>query len=268
MHYPSQFNYPMLKQLIFNFKSDITSLDFPTELNNPFGLDPPEIAKAAAIEFQDFIALEAPQWKYDFRTRPGKIFGVLVVRQKDGKLGYLGTVSGKLPGNEDYDRFVPSIFDESLDDYFLTKGLTEVTAIGKQIITATSKEDVSALTKQRSQLSKSLQKRLFESYNFLNLSGEIKNVLSIFEEASAGKPSAATGECAAPKLLNSAIKHHLQPIAIAEFWWGNSLNTDNRQHKDFYPACKSKCKPILEYMLENDSLYTSVKRSSQLGKYI
>lgn len=258
----------MQNQLIFNFNSDITFVDVPTELNNPFDYDIPDIAKQAAMEFQEFIASQTSKWNYDFSVRPGKMFGVLVVRLEADRLAYLGTVSGKLPGNEGYDRFVPSLFDESLDDYFLTKGLTEVTAIGNRIKIARSADEISTLTDQRSQLSKHIQRKLFESYDFLNLSGRSKNLLSIFEDGSYGNPPAATGECAAPKLLQYAIKHHLKPIAITEFWWGNSLNTDERKHKAFYPACKPKCKPILEYMLEDDSLYTSIhwqaKKSSKI----
>ena len=58
-------------------------------------------------------------------------------------------------------------------------------------------------------------------------------------------PPAGAGECAAPKLLNYAFEHQLKPIAMAEFWWGQSPKSEIRKHKQFYPACKSKCEPIL-----------------------
>jgi len=32
---------------------------------------------------------------------------------------------------------------------------------------------------------------------------------------------------------------------MAEFWWGQSPKSEIRKHKQFYPACKSKCEPIL-----------------------
>ncbi len=244
-------------QGILDFNSDITHLGIPTQLNNPFGLDIPDIAIVAAEEFQEFIALEETKWEYDFQLRPGKMFGVLVVRQSDDNLRYLGAVSGKLPGNEDYDKLVPSPFNEATHDYFLTKGLIEVTELGNQIKEASNDTQSAELIKKRSNLSKSIQRKLFENYHFLNLSGQSKNLLSIFKDAAEGKPPAATGECAAPKLLQYAIKHQLHPIAIAEFWWGNSLNTLERQHKTFYPACRSKCKPVLEYILENQTLYNN-----------
>ena len=59
------------------------------------------------------------------------------------------------------------------------------------------------------------------------------------------KPPAGSGECAAPKLLHYAFQNDLKPICMAEFWWGQSPNSEVRQHKQFYPSCKSKCEPLL-----------------------
>ena len=53
-----------------------------------------------------------------------------------------------------------------------------------------------------------------------------------------------------PKLLQYAFQHQMKPIAMAEFWWGQSPETSIRKHKYFYPACIGKCKPILTHMLE------------------
>jgi tRNA pseudouridine32 synthase/23S rRNA pseudouridine746 synthase len=64
------------------------------------------------------------------------------------------------------------------------------------------------------------------------------------------KPPAGSGECAAPKLLQHAYLNKLTPICLAEFWWGQAPKSEIRLHKQFYPACKSKCEPILGHMLE------------------
>ena len=37
---------------------------------------------------------------------------------------------------------------------------------------------------------------------------------------------------------------------MAEFWWGVPTKTELRQHLNFYPACRGKCKPILTWMLQ------------------
>jgi tRNA pseudouridine32 synthase/23S rRNA pseudouridine746 synthase len=242
-------------QHIFNFKTDISEIDIPAKLNNPFGLSISKIARIAAKEFQEFISSESQGWGHDFLIQKGKMFGILVVQKEDNTYGYLGTVSGKLQGNTVCDKFIPSVFDDSTDDFFINKGMTELTEIGSQIKKANTPSEISLLTEKRKQKSFALQQQLFENYQFLNSLGVEKNVLQIFESSLHGNPPSAAGECAAPKLLQYAFKHQLKPIALAEFWWGNSINNKEREHKVFYPACKNKCRPILEYMLDDTELF-------------
>lgn len=97
------------------------------------------------------------------------------------------------------------------------------------------------------QRSSSLQQRIFKNYRFLNAKGQIKDALEIFHPH---QPPAGTGECAAPKLLQYAFQHDLKPIAMAEFWYGKSLKSQIRKHGEFYPACRSKCEPLLGHMLQ------------------
>ena len=101
--------------------------------------------------------------------------------------------------------------------------------------------EITALKEFRKQKSSALQQRLFDAYSFLNQSGERKSIGEIFNN----NPPAGAGECAAPKLLHYAFENQLKPIAMAEFWWGKAPNSEIRKHKQFYPACKSKCEPIL-----------------------
>lgn len=251
----------MQNQLIFNFTTDISGITIPKELNNPFGLVIPEIARIAANQFQKFIASEAPNWNYDFATQRGKMFGVLVVQKLDKSVGYLGTMSGTFPGNKTCDRFVPSVFDEATDGYFINKGMTELTEMGKAIKSSTNQTEISELTEARKQKSFGLQQRLFENYVFTTAEGNKKNVLQIFADSAHGNPPAAAGECAAPKLLQYAFSNQLTPIAIAEFWWGNPSKNEEREPLGFYPACKNKCRPILEFMLEDSSLFELVNSS-------
>lgn len=106
---------------------------------------------------------------------------------------------------------------------------------------------IEILKQDRKQKSAALQQRLFAEYAFLNQYGTLKSLGEIFE----GNPPAGAGECAAPKLLHYAFANNLKPIAMAEFWWGKSPNSEIRKHKQFYPACKSKCEPILmQHMLD------------------
>ena len=250
----------MDKQLLFNFKTDISSLDIPLTLNNPFSTYTPQIARIAAKEFQEFITIESHKWNYDFSNLRGKMFGVLVIKKQDDTYCYLGTVSGKLPKNATCNNFIPSVFNESVSGFFFNKGMTELSEIRNQIKRSSNSSEIIFLKEKRKRKSISLQKKLFENYHFHNLSGKSKNILEIFKNSSHGNPASATGECAAPKLLQYAIKHQLKPIALTEFWWGNSIENKEKKHKYNYPACKNRCRPILEYMLEDSELFTKKDR--------
>lgn len=109
--------------------------------------------------------------------------------------------------------------------------------------------EIEELKRERKEKSSTLQNKLFKQYSFLNKDGISKDLSEIFSETIFEKPPAAAGECAAPKLLQFAFTHHLKPISFAEFWWGASPKSEIRQHKQFYPACSGKCRPILKHML-------------------
>lgn len=109
---------------------------------------------------------------------------------------------------------------------------------------------ITALKEERKMRSGNLQKQLFEQYNFRNAKGQHKNVVGIFDEFDRTTPPAGSGECAAPKLLQYAYENQLTPLALAEFWWGCSPASEIRRHKNYFPACRKKCEPILGYMLE------------------
>ena len=111
-------------------------------------------------------------------------------------------------------------------------------------------KQIQELKAERKVRSAALQQQLFEQFRMLNYRGEVKTLCDIFEQTVHKTPPAGAGECAAPKLLQQAYLHHWKPIAMAEFWWGNSPKNEVRHHGYFYPACKGKCEPILRHMLQ------------------
>lgn len=112
-------------------------------------------------------------------------------------------------------------------------------------------EDViDRLKEERKEKSAALQQKLFAQFQFLNYKGEKRDLCSIFADTVQRIPPAGAGECAAPKLLQFAYLHHYMPLAMAEFWWGNSPKSEIRKHGHFYPSCTGKCLPILSHMLQ------------------
>lgn len=134
-------------------------------------------------------------------------------------------------------------FYKELLEYYETKSKKE----GKEVVVFENK--IALLKKERKEKSNYLQQTLFSKYAFLNPQKELKNLLDVFNDP-AIKPPAGSGECSAPKLLQYAFANDLKPISMAEFWWGISPNSAVRKHKNYYPACQSRCKPILTHMLQ------------------
>ena len=111
-------------------------------------------------------------------------------------------------------------------------------------------DEISTLKNKRKELSQHLQEWIFSNYKFLNARGETTNALELFNNRPPYIPPSGTGDCAAPKLLQFAYLNQLEPVAMAEFWYGEPLSSQIRKHGQFYPACRSKCEPVLGFMLQ------------------
>jgi tRNA pseudouridine32 synthase/23S rRNA pseudouridine746 synthase len=103
------------------------------------------------------------------------------------------------------------------------------------------------LEHHRAERSRQLWQQIAYSYVIPNARGEERTVGALFAPE---PPPGGAGDCAAPKLLGHAYRHHLRPLALAEFWWGAPPLTGDRRSGEYYPACRSKCGGVLPYMLE------------------
>lgn len=145
----------------------------------------------------------------------------------------------------------------------LKKSLAEKTTLETEY--EDYQNNISRLKQLRKQLSDALQQWLFAQFRMLNAEGQEKDLLEIFRDTALEDqpnlsllskraalkmvPPAGSGECCEPKLLQYAFRHHLKPLQMAMFWWGESPKEEIRHHLQFYPACNGKCKPILRWML-------------------
>lgn len=302
----------------------------PSAFTYPFHYTPHPLTRLAAEEVQNYLKTRS-DWQEELQN--GKMFGVLIVRTPEEKLGYLAAFSGNLAGSNHHAFFVPPVYDLLQPDGFFRKEEAEISAINHRITSALQsdtyihltsllrscreemnrqlqiakeelkrakqeresarrqgvtpeeearmiresqfqkaeykrlerrlKEDletrqaaldtyettIQAWKLERKQRSATLQQRLFEQFRMLNARGEIKDLCELFRDTPQGTPPAGTGECALPKLLQYAYQHHLEPLAMGEFWWGQSPKNEIRRQGEFYPSCTGKCAPILKHML-------------------
>ena len=209
-----------------------TDLPKPAFFTDPFCYEPHPLCLLAAEEVKQELARMS--------LTEGKMFGVMIV-ESERSLGFLAAYSGLLEGRNDWPYFVPPVFDaQQPDGYFKTKE--------REIMQSADHKE----------LSLSLQLWLFQQYRLLNGRGETKDLVEIWQDYHSAPrirsrfplPPGGTGDCCAPKLLQYAYLHHLTPVCMAEFWWGESPKSLIRHHGQFYPACRGKCKPVLTWMLQ------------------
>ena len=319
-------------QSLHRFTQDIMDVEPPVRFNNPFYYSPHRLCVMAADEVRSFLLADEALAADAAR---GKMFGVLVVRDGDGGLGYLAAFSGLLAGCNNVAGFVPPVFDFLSPDGYFKQEEARISALNRKIketecceeyIAAVAavadmkrameqqlaamreemrqskqrrselraagvlaadeeaalvresqfqkaelkrvaakwqqqvleceaavvpfKEAVVAMKEERKRRSAALQRWLFEQFKVSNGNGCEKSLLDIFAAHSGIIPPGGAGECAAPKLLQYAYRNALTPIAVAEFWVGESPAGEVRRDGCFYGACKSKCEPILGFMLQ------------------
>ncbi|WP_246095612.1 RluA family pseudouridine synthase [Saccharicrinis carchari] len=155
-------------------------------------------------------------------------------------------------GQSDFDLLAEKLKQESLKQQFdykvLRKHWNEKLNHNQKKLDGFN-EKIKVLKEERKVRSAALQQKLFDQYQFLNKKGETIGVGEIFARTTQKVPPAGAGDCAAPKLLQFAFTNQLKPLALAEFWWGQSPRSEIRRHKNFYPSCRGKCEPILGHML-------------------
>ena len=230
-----------------------TDIAKPERFTYPFCYEPHPLCQLAAKEVQAYIASHA-EIKED--ADHGKMFGVLVVENQNiqnnqSNLNFLAAYSGLLAGRNDWEYFVPPVYDAQQPDGHFKTTEREISRISRE----TSSTSNSSSTRGMSQ---DLQLWLFHQYQLLNARGETKDLVDIWQNyydrpklrEKFPLPPGGTGDCCAPKLLQYAYQHHLHPVCMAEFWWGQSTKEELRQHLNYYPACRGKCKPILTWMME------------------
>lgn len=222
-------------------------LGIPQQFTFPFYYQPHPLCVLAAEQVKQYLKDFDP-W---LQENGGKMFGVLVVRNDQDEVGFLAAYSGNLAGRNDYPYFVPAVYNLLNPNGYFVKEEAYISAINHQIVelqnSGAPETVLAALKAERKQRSQALQEWLFEQYRMNNARGEYYNLMEIFR----GKiPPGGTGECCAPKLMQAAYANGWQPLCMGEFWMGPSPKDELRIEGNFYPSCRSKCKPILEFMLQ------------------
>lgn len=230
--------------------------------------------REAVLEVRTFLHSH-PEWQDELSQ--GKMFGVLVVEAPSAaphEYSFIAAFSGLLNGTNCIPYFVPPIYDLLPTDGHFQQEQARIEALSQRITTCQNEIERNALQHERRQRSETLQDWLFAQFLCLNAKGHSSDILHIFtdyyhtrmlhpenyaQHARTHHIPGGTGECCAPKLLQYAYLHHLRPLCMGEFWVGSSTTGEVRHDGQFYPACESKCRPLLSYMLQGLDVETDAR---------
>ncbi|MGK0366220.1 MAG: tRNA pseudouridine32 synthase/23S rRNA pseudouridine746 synthase [Saprospiraceae bacterium] len=111
-----------------HFKESTDSIELPARFTFPFYYDPHPLCISAAKQLQDYLKTQT-EWEYDFGIKNpdsegamGKMFGVLIVKNEAGEMGFISAFSGKMLNKNKLGRFAPAIFDTVPGGEFYTAG--------------------------------------------------------------------------------------------------------------------------------------------------
>lgn len=185
---------------------------------------------------------------YLYGSARGKMFGVMVAMAPDGRRVILRAFSGQYNGVWKVPGWVGPVFD--LEEFHRVHDDEErkIKELGRRIEeqTAGSQQQLELIA-LRKQMSQQLMVNIHGLYRLHNFSGQVASLQEIFLPGM-GIPT-GTGDCCAPKLLEYAAENGLVPMGMAEFYWGQPNASGSRQHGRFYSSCRTKCHPILGFML-------------------
>ncbi|SOS51679.1 conserved hypothetical protein [Tenacibaculum dicentrarchi] len=183
------------------FTSDISQITVPEKFDYPHNYTPHPLAKIASEELQEYLKTQT-DFTHNFglknialhknkqnTTALGKMFGVLVVKNKQGKLGYLTAFSGKIAQSTQHKHFVPPVYDVLKEDGVFLKTEKINNQINQKIINLENssaylktKKDYFILLKSTEKLLQEEQKILKQRRLLRKIEGKQNNQLNINEE--------------------------------------------------------------------------------------
>ncbi len=183
-----------------------------------------------------------------FGQERGKMFGVLIGQAGDGSQRILRAFSGQFNGIWEVEGWAPPLFPPLPFSTLYAEYEPAIKELSRLLETVEPhSRRWSELNHQRKQLSRQWMQKIHALYTLTNFRGQTRPLSAAFT-GQGGLPT-GLGDCCAPKLLQQAMRENLLPVGLAEFYWGRENASQARQHGQFYPACTSKCAPILGFML-------------------
>ncbi len=153
---------------MISFSSDISNIELPKKFDYPYNYSPHTLAKIATKELQEYLSSQT-DFTHNFgiknpddKNALGKMFGVLVVQQQNGTLGYLAAFSGKLAETTQHKHFVPPVFDVLDINGFYPKTEEQLNTLNSEITLLENNTEFKKAEKVYQKTQKTHEKLLLE----------------------------------------------------------------------------------------------------------
>lgn len=136
-----------------SFTQAIDAYALPQRFTFPFYYEPHPLCVIAANELQRHLETQN-NWQHNFGLTGeltgaiGKMFGVLLVQDPQGKVGYLSAFSGKLAEQNHWPGFVPPVFDMLAKDNFFHAENLQINQINEQLLAVENHPDIPRLSSE------------------------------------------------------------------------------------------------------------------------
>ncbi len=144
-HYTKELKMPTQPTAFTHFSTSIDACSLPDKFTFPFYYQAHPLSELAAAQLQHYLETQT-QWRHNFghpsksahsfgedEKATGKMFGVLVVKNKQDELGFLSAFSGKIADQNLLSGFVPPVFDMLVDDGFFRDDTAQITAVNFKV---------------------------------------------------------------------------------------------------------------------------------------
>ncbi|MEM6379951.1 MAG: RNA pseudouridine synthase, partial [Bacteroidota bacterium] len=162
------------------FKEDISGIPLPKRFTYPFNYQVHELCELAIQAIQQRLLTEVIPHNFginDYKIgKPlGKMFGVLVVKNLDDRLGYLAAFSGRLGTSNHFPGFVPPVFDTLHPEGFFVEAEAYLNKVNSKIKELEASKPYQKLLAHLSELRTTAETAIQQSKAELKIHKQLRN---------------------------------------------------------------------------------------------
>ncbi len=207
---------------ISTFQTDISAIELPERFTFPFAYKPHLLSVIAMNELQNYLEKQG-DFSHPFGLLPdetstaiGKMFGVLVVKDEEGNIGYLSAFSGKLANSNHVSFFVPPVFDMLEKESFFVEEEFVLNAINEEIEQLENSDKLQSLINELQQVKIESEEKIRDKKILLKQLKKERSILR--EELEKSNMSIEEKEIVLDDLIKQSLRDKHELNVLKDYW--------------------------------------------------